>query len=116
MPPTYSRGHLSNIDNDRKAPTADLARLCDEALRARGEAGHPAIVGWAHEMSAWFALTQGRLRHVIDAAGAPRREGPSASAGIRPRGPPPPAVPGTPGQPLPSGPRQVGLLRDGRSL
>jgi transcriptional regulator with XRE-family HTH domain len=33
----YSRGHLSNIENDRKVPTADLARLCDEALRARGE-------------------------------------------------------------------------------
>lgn len=33
----YSRSHLSNIENGRKAPTDDLARLCDEALRAKGE-------------------------------------------------------------------------------
>jgi transcriptional regulator with XRE-family HTH domain len=202
----YSRGHLSNIENDRKAPTADLARLCDEALRARGEliaeakrattarldrlpwqtaelvsrmrasdttpgtldtlnatvlelccqyayrdalelrqeahewlrhvgellrrpvglkahqelllaggwlalltgcveydlgmragaestrvaamqlgaeAGHPAIVGWAHEMSAWFALTQGRLRNVIDAAQAGQLAAPADSVRVQ---------------------------------
>ncbi|MEV4261929.1 helix-turn-helix transcriptional regulator [Kribbella sp. NPDC049584] len=33
----YSRSYLSNIENGRKAPTDDLARLCDEALRAKGE-------------------------------------------------------------------------------
>jgi transcriptional regulator with XRE-family HTH domain len=33
----YSRSYLSNIENGRKAPTDDLARLCDEALRANGE-------------------------------------------------------------------------------
>ncbi|HEY0694101.1 MAG TPA: helix-turn-helix transcriptional regulator [Kribbella sp.] len=187
----FSRGYLSNVENDRKPPTEDLARLCDEALRANGEliaaakvaavarldrspwqtaelvariqasdtapgtlealqativelccqysyrdaldlrqeaqgwlqhvggllrrpvglrahtellvaggwlallagcveydlgmraaaestrtaalhlgteAGHPEIAGWAHEMSAWFALTQGRLKNVITEA------------------------------------------------
>jgi transcriptional regulator with XRE-family HTH domain len=33
----YSRGYLSNVENGRKRPTEDLARLCDEALRAKGE-------------------------------------------------------------------------------
>jgi transcriptional regulator with XRE-family HTH domain len=33
----YSRSYLSNIENGRKSPTDDLARLCDEALRAKGE-------------------------------------------------------------------------------
>jgi hypothetical protein len=31
------------------------------------EAGHSEIVGWTHEMSAWFALTQGRYADVIAA-------------------------------------------------
>ena len=187
----YSRSYLSNVENGRKAPTDDLARLCDEALRAKGElisaaredaaakldrtpwqtadlvqrmqasdttgqtlealrstieelccqysyrdalelrreahdwmqhvsgllrrpvglkahqellvaggwlallagcveydlgmrsaaestrtaalqlgleAGHPEITGWGHEMTAWFALTQGRYRQAVDAA------------------------------------------------
>jgi transcriptional regulator with XRE-family HTH domain len=34
------------------------------------EAGHGEIMAWAHEMSAWFALTQGRYRNVIAAAEA----------------------------------------------
>jgi hypothetical protein len=33
----YSRSHLSNLENGRKVPTEDLARSCDEALRAKGE-------------------------------------------------------------------------------
>ena len=32
-----SRSYLSNIENGRMTPTDDLARLCDEALRAKGE-------------------------------------------------------------------------------
>lgn len=32
------------------------------------EAGHPEIVGWGHEMTAWFALTQGRFRQAVDAS------------------------------------------------
>lgn len=32
------------------------------------DAGHPEIVGWGHEMTAWFALTQGRFRQAVDAS------------------------------------------------
>lgn len=50
-------------------------RASAEATRATaGELGHEAgavdIVGWTHEMSAWFALTQGQLRRVLDATSA----------------------------------------------
>jgi transcriptional regulator with XRE-family HTH domain len=43
-----------------------------EATRAAAaelgnEAGAAEIVGWTHEMSAWFALTQGQYRKVLDA-------------------------------------------------
>jgi transcriptional regulator with XRE-family HTH domain len=34
------------------------------------EAGAADIVGWTHEMSAWFALTQGQYRRVLDATSA----------------------------------------------
>jgi hypothetical protein len=34
------------------------------------EAGAGEIVGWAHEMSAWFALTQGEYRNVLTATSA----------------------------------------------
>lgn len=34
------------------------------------EAGADEIVGWTHEMSAWFALTQGQYRRVLDATAA----------------------------------------------
>jgi transcriptional regulator with XRE-family HTH domain len=36
------------------------------------EAGSTAIVGWSYEMSAWFALTQGRYANVLDATEAGR--------------------------------------------
>lgn len=32
------------------------------------EAGHPEIVGWGHEMTSWFALTQGRFRQAVEAS------------------------------------------------
>ncbi|MFD8551000.1 helix-turn-helix domain-containing protein [Streptomyces fradiae] len=32
----YSKGYLSKIETGAKRPTADVARLCDEVLRARG--------------------------------------------------------------------------------
>ena len=38
------------------------------ALSLGSEAGHAEIVGWAHEMAAWFALTQGDHRGVIAAS------------------------------------------------
>jgi hypothetical protein len=50
-------------------------RASAEATRAAAgemghEAGHAEIIGWTHEMSAWFALTQGQFRRVLDATGA----------------------------------------------
>jgi transcriptional regulator with XRE-family HTH domain len=36
------------------------------------EAGHSEILAWSHEMTAWFALTQGRYHHVLAAAEAGR--------------------------------------------
>ncbi|WP_132289196.1 helix-turn-helix domain-containing protein [Kribbella sp. VKM Ac-2568] len=38
------------------------------AMQLGLEAGHPEIAGWGHEMTAWFALTQGRFRQAVEAA------------------------------------------------
>jgi transcriptional regulator with XRE-family HTH domain len=48
--------------------TAETTRRC--ALRIGHETGHGEIVGWAHEMAAWFALTEGDLDEVIRSARA----------------------------------------------
>jgi transcriptional regulator with XRE-family HTH domain len=45
---------------------AESTRVAAAQLGA--EAGHPEIVGWGHEMTAWFALTQGRFRQAVDAS------------------------------------------------
>jgi transcriptional regulator with XRE-family HTH domain len=42
------------------------------ALQLGTEAGATEIVGWTYEMSAWFALTQGRYSAVMDAVNAGR--------------------------------------------
>jgi len=57
-------------------------RVAAESTRAAArqlgdEAGHNEIVGWTYEMSAWFALTQGRYRDVVTIAQA----GQNAAAG-----------------------------------
>jgi transcriptional regulator with XRE-family HTH domain len=38
------------------------------AMQLGTEAEHAEIVGWGHEMTAWFALTQGRFRQAAQAA------------------------------------------------
>lgn len=38
------------------------------ALSLGDEAGHLGVIGWAHEMRCWFALTRGDYRGVIQAA------------------------------------------------
>ena len=38
------------------------------ALSLGDEAGHLGVIGWAHEMRAWFSLTRGDYRGVIQAA------------------------------------------------
>jgi tetratricopeptide (TPR) repeat protein len=51
---------------DRRA--AEATRK--SALSLGQEVGSPGILGWAHEMRAWFALTSGDYRGVIAAANA----------------------------------------------
>jgi transcriptional regulator with XRE-family HTH domain len=47
---------------------AEATRVAAAQLGTEGGAGE--IVGWTHEMSAWFALTQGQYRRVLDATAA----------------------------------------------
>lgn len=46
--------------------SAEATRLAAAQLGA--EADHREIVGWSHEMSAWFALTRGQYRHALRSA------------------------------------------------
>jgi transcriptional regulator with XRE-family HTH domain len=52
-------------DLDMRAD-AEATRVA--ALQLAKEGGHGEIAAWAWEMSAWFALTQGRYRDVVHAA------------------------------------------------
>jgi tetratricopeptide (TPR) repeat protein len=45
---------------------AEAARQC--AYQFAKEAGHGELMGWAYEMTAWFALVEGRYEDVLDAA------------------------------------------------
>lgn len=57
------------IEYDMGLRTA--AEVTRSAAQKLGEeAGERRIVGWSHEMSAWFALTQNRYRDVISASQA----------------------------------------------
>jgi tetratricopeptide (TPR) repeat protein len=61
-----------DMGDTRRAETTRQA-----ALSLGGEAGNAQIIGWAHEMQAWYALTQGDYRGAITAselgqAAAPR--------------------------------------------
>ncbi|MGW5318544.1 XRE family transcriptional regulator [Nocardia thailandica] len=56
-----------DYDLGRRA-AAEATRRAAHSLGA--EAGHAEIVGWAAEMSAWFALTQGNFRGAIEVAEA----------------------------------------------
>ncbi|HKR50374.1 MAG TPA: helix-turn-helix transcriptional regulator, partial [Pseudonocardiaceae bacterium] len=64
-----------------------LARY-DETARTAAfhlgrEAGHGEIIAWSFEMSAWFALTQGRLRSVLDYTDAGINAAPHASVAVQ---------------------------------
>lgn len=67
----------------------DLGLVRDaEAARAAAyqlgkEAGHGEIMAWSYEMSAWFALTQGRLKSVPGYADAGRESAPHSSVSIQ---------------------------------
>jgi hypothetical protein len=47
---------------------AEATRVAAQQLG--GEADHSEILGWTHEMAAWFALTQGRYADVVNTARA----------------------------------------------
>ncbi|SCG39644.1 hypothetical protein GA0070623_0572 [Micromonospora rifamycinica] len=53
------------------------------ALTLGQEAGNAAITGWAYEMRAWFALTQGDYRGVIAATEAGEAIAPSGGAAVQ---------------------------------
>ncbi|HZA18083.1 MAG TPA: helix-turn-helix transcriptional regulator [Pseudonocardiaceae bacterium] len=60
---------------------AETARTA--AFQLGREAGHGEIVAWSFEMSAWFALTQGRLRSVPDYVDAGINAAPHASVAVQ---------------------------------
>jgi tetratricopeptide (TPR) repeat protein len=53
------------------------------ALELGGESDNAGIVGWAHEMSAWFHLTSGNYHAVIAAAEAGIASAPSESVAVQ---------------------------------
>lgn len=60
---------------------AEAARLA--AQQFGSEVGHGELLGWAHEMSAWFALVEGRYEHAIESANAGLAVAGSTSAGVQ---------------------------------
>lgn len=63
------------------APSAEATRRMAMSLGA--ESGDPGIVGWAHEMLAWFHLTAGNHRAVVPAAEAGIVAAPSHSVAVQ---------------------------------
>jgi transcriptional regulator with XRE-family HTH domain len=68
----YDTGQTRAAEATRKA-----------ALSLGTEAGNPSVVGWAHEMRAWFSLTSGRYREVIAAAQAGQDAAPGRSVSVQ---------------------------------
>ena len=60
---------------------AETART--SAFQLGREAGHGDIVAWSFEMSAWFAITQGRLRSIPDYVDAGINAAPHASVAVQ---------------------------------
>lgn len=60
---------------------AEVTRL--GALQLGNEASNPSIIGWGHEMRAWFAITKGRYREVIEAAQAGQDIAPGRSVCVQ---------------------------------
>ncbi len=60
---------------------AETARTA--AFQLGREAGHGEIIAWSFEMSAWFALTQGRLRSIPDYVDAGINAAPHASVAVQ---------------------------------
>jgi tetratricopeptide (TPR) repeat protein len=64
-----------------QARAAESTRVA--ALQLGREADNAAVVAWAHEMRAWFALTNGRYREVIEAAQAGQDAAPGRSVAVQ---------------------------------
>jgi transcriptional regulator with XRE-family HTH domain len=60
---------------------AEATRVAARQLGKDG--GNAEIVGWSHEMAAWFALTQHRYRAVHEAAQAGQHAAPGGSAAVQ---------------------------------
>ncbi len=70
------------VDYDLGLPRhAESARTA--AYQLGRESGHGEIVAWSFEMSAWFALTQGRLRSVAEYTEAGTKAAPNASVAVQ---------------------------------
>lgn len=63
------------------ARAAEATRLA--AMDLGKEANNAHVVGWAHEMKAWFALTKGNYREVIAAAQAGQDAAPHESVAVQ---------------------------------
>src|SRR5262249_17778674 len=63
------------------APSAEATRRM--AMELGKESGDPGIVGWAHEMLAWFHLTAGNYRAMIPATEAGVLAAPSHSVAVQ---------------------------------
>jgi transcriptional regulator with XRE-family HTH domain len=60
---------------------AETARTA--AFQLGRDAGHGEIIAWSFEMSAWFALTQGRLRSILAYTDAGIKAAPHASVAVQ---------------------------------
>lgn len=70
------------LDFDLGLPRhAESARTA--AYQLGKESGHGEIIAWSFEMSAWFALTQGRLRSVAEYTDAGSHAAPNASVVVQ---------------------------------
>ena len=70
------------VDYDLGLPRhAESARTA--AYQLGRESGHGEIVAWSFEMSAWFALTQGRLRSVAEYTEAGTKAAPNSSVAVQ---------------------------------
>ncbi|WP_188827207.1 XRE family transcriptional regulator [Nocardia camponoti] len=67
-------------DLGRRAAAEATRRAADSLGR---EAGNPEIVGWAAEMSAWFALTQGNFRGAIEVSEQAKAGTSKVSVGVQ---------------------------------
>ncbi len=67
--------------DDGQFAAAESTRLA--ALQLGVEAGNAAVIGWAHEMLAFFSLTHGRFREVIEAVHSGRSAAPGRSVSVQ---------------------------------